>query len=129
MRKLILLFVLTPFFISSAVLGADDPSIQGKARTETQKSMVEHINTNTLDGKYIIYDPVSDKLRQLKFENLHKGIVKKGSFYVSCADFVDDSGNTYDLDFLVAEKNGEYIVFQALVHSINGKKRKYHLEK
>jgi|TARA_B110000495_G_scaffold192771_1_gene197293 hypothetical protein len=59
---------------------------------------------------------------------LHKGVVKKGPFYVSCADFVDAKGRAYDLDFLVAGKGETLRVLQALVHSVDGEKRPYHLE-
>jgi hypothetical protein len=111
------------------VFAGDDPSIKGETRTGVQKAMQEHIVQTTIGDRYIIYDAVAGDLKELKFEELHKGIVKKGEFYVSCADFVDAQGKKYDLDFLVAEKEGSLRVFQALVHSIDGKKRAYHLEK
>jgi hypothetical protein len=90
--------------------------------------MTSHITSNTYDGKYVIYDAVDGKLLKLDFKSLHKGIVKKGDFYVSCADFADNTGNLYDLDFLVGEKDGQFSVIQALVHSVNGNKRKYDVE-
>jgi hypothetical protein len=65
---------------------------------------------------------------QLKFLKLHEGIVKKGSFYVSCADFLDERGQKVDLDFLVIPDGDSLKTVQAVVHSIDGKKRKYHLE-
>ena len=78
-------------------------------------------------GKYIIFDAVTGNLLKLDFKDLHIGIVKKGDFYISCADFVDDNENKYDIDFLVAEKNGGFTVFQSIVHSVNGEKRIYHV--
>ncbi|NIS07390.1 MAG: hypothetical protein GWO07_01185 [Candidatus Dadabacteria bacterium] len=107
---------------------ADDPSIQGKPRDGSQTAMTNHINSNTFDGKYVIYDAVTGKLLKLDFKKLHAGLVKKGDFYVSCADFADTEGNKYDLDFLVGEKNDDYFVVQALVHKVNTDKRKYHIE-
>ena len=75
-----------------------------------------------------IYDAVGGKLLALKFAKLHEGVVKKGDFYVSCADFVDKKGTKVDLDFLVIKEGDNLQTIQALVHSLDGKKRKYHLE-
>jgi hypothetical protein len=124
------LSVFSLMFVSLSLIAfaGDDPSIQGKPRTESQTAMTSHITSNTYDGKYVIYDAVDGKLLKLDFKSLHKGIVKKGDFYVSCADFADNTGNLYDLDFLVGEKDGQFSVIQALVHSVNGNKRKYDVE-
>lgn len=129
MNKLIV-SIFTMMFISLSLIAyaGDDPSIQGKPRVESQKAMTNHIAANTYDGKYVIYDAVDGKLLTLDFKTLHTGLVKKGDFYVSCADFADSSGNLYDLDFLVGEKGEEFNVIQALVHSVNGNKRKYDVE-
>lgn len=119
------------FFIVALALpaaAADDPSIQGDLRVNINSAMSRHVEQNTLDGEYIIYDAVDGKLLTLDFKELHSGITKKGEFYVSCADFTDDSGAPYDIDFLVAEKDGQLRVFQAVVHSANGNKRQYHVE-
>jgi len=56
------------------------------------------------------------------------GYPKKGYFFVSCADFIDENGNKVDLDFLVIKDGENFKTIQAVVHSIDGKKRKYHLE-
>ncbi len=114
--------------MAAAGLAGDDPSIKGKTRTNLQKAMNQHIEHNTVKDKYVIYDAVAGELKKLDFAALHKGIVKKGDFYVSCADFVDAGGKKYDIDFLVVQKEDSFHVLQALVHSIDGKKRAYHLE-
>jgi hypothetical protein len=108
--------------------GADDPSITGDTRKGIQSAMTSHIQGNLFDGKYVVYDAVDGHLKKLKFDKVHEGIVKKGGFYVSCADFVDDQGKQYDLDLLVVEERGSFRVLETVVHSIDGKKRKYHLE-
>jgi hypothetical protein len=113
---------------STTVPAADDPSIKGETRTGVQAAMDQHIQSNVLKGKYIIYDSLTGKLHRLVLKGLHEGIVKKGEFYVSCADFTDQSGKMYDIDFLAAEKDSSFQVLQALVHSVEGKKRKYHVE-
>ena len=116
------------FGLCGVSFGADDPSIKGKTREGIQSAMKRHIDGNIVDGKYVIYDAVDGKLRKLKFDQVHEGIVKKADFYISCADFVDGGGNKYDLDLLVVERNGDFRVLETVVHSINGEKRKYHLE-
>ncbi len=65
---------------------------------------------------------------RLEFDSLHEGIVRKGDFYVSCADFVDQSGRKIDVDFLVLPDGDQLKATQGIVHSIDGDKRKYHLE-
>lgn len=114
--------------VSAVCFGADDPSIQGKTRKAIQSAMKSHIDENLIEGKYVVYDAIKGELKRLKFKRVHEGIVKKADFFVSCADFVDDRGNEYDLDLLVVEKDGTFRVLETLVHSINGNKRKYHLE-
>ena len=76
---------------------ADDPSIKGEVRTGVQSAMNDHVKENTLGEEYIIYDSGDGNVKGLTFKELHSGIVKKGDFYVSCADFTDSSGNLYNV--------------------------------
>jgi len=124
-----IVMLLTAFTFSGASFSADDPSIKGDLRKHVQQSMAGFIKEQTIDEHLYIYDAVKGKLLKLKLAELHSGIVKKGDFYVSCADFIDQNGNKVDIDFMVRESNNSLITTQALVHSINGKKRQYHLER
>lgn len=130
MKKQIITLIVTLLIplLSVNVFAGDDPSIQGQLRTDIGKAMQRFIAQNSVDNRFIIYDAVSGELMLLEFEKLHAGIVKKGNFYVSCADFMDGKGNKYDLDFLVGDTGTELTTLEAIVHSINGKKRVYHLE-
>ena len=83
------------------VSAADDPSIKGVLRENIKASMMSYIKGNMIDDTYILYDAVEGRLRNLKLDKLHDGIVKKGIFYVSCADFYDKEGKKIDVDFLV----------------------------
>lgn len=114
--------------LSGVSFGADDSSITGDTRTGIQSAMTHHIAGNLTDGKYVVYDAVTGELKKLTFERVHEGIVKKGDFYVSCADFIDEGGRKYDLDLLVSRKDGDFVILETVVHSIDGKKRPYHLE-
>ncbi len=126
-RKLALILSLSLIPVSS-VLAGDDPSIKGQLRTDIQNAMNEFIAHLTVDGTYRHYDPVDGRLLHLKEPNLHEGIVKKGEFYVSCADFIDQEGNSIDVDFLVLRDGDEVHAIQGIVHKVNAKKRPYHLE-
>ena len=134
MLRIILVFMMLAFTFDA--FGADDPSIKGEKRASIQKAMAEHIEENSVDGRYILYDAVDDKLLKLKLDGLHEGIVQKSDYYVSCADFVTATGQFYDLDFLVVEEGGKFKALQGVVHKVgkdeNGwlksGKRKYHLE-
>ncbi|HHJ80678.1 MAG TPA: hypothetical protein ENJ65_03500 [Candidatus Tenderia electrophaga] len=115
--------------LAFTVQAADDPSIKGELRKTIHDSMNSFIQQQNIDGRIYVYDAVAGKLLKLKLDELHSGIVKKGDFYVSCADFRDDNGGKVDIDFLVRPSGEQLVTTQALVHSIDGKKRKYHLEK
>ena len=114
--------------VSLPALAGNDPSIKGDLRSNIQQSMTKFIETNTVDGKIFLYDAAKGGLLKLTFDNLHSGIVKKGDFYVSCADFIDQNNRKVDIDFLVVPNGGGLVASQALIHAIDGNKRKYHLE-
>ncbi|MES9860472.1 MAG: hypothetical protein ABW157_07545 [Candidatus Thiodiazotropha sp. LLP2] len=116
------------FLSSTTLYAADDPSIIGDKRTKIQSAMSEMIDRSTVDGVYSLYDPVKGELHHLDLVELHDGIVKKGNYYVSCADFRNSEGKMLDLDFLVLEKDDGFIAIQAVIHKEGNKKRKYHLE-
>ena len=114
--------------LSSLAMAEDDPSTKGKLRQDIQTSLKSFIRSETIDGTFYLYDPVEGKLLRLKFDKLHEGIVRKGNFYVSCADFVDQNGRKVDVDILVRPSAGKLITTQAIVHAVNESKRQYHLE-
>lgn len=116
------------FLTTGLAFAGNDSSIKGELRKNITRSMETFIGDKTIGDTFYIYDTVKGELLNLKFKKLHKGIVKKGDFYVSCADFVDGEGTKFDLDFLVMPKDQSLTTIQAVVHSVDGKKRKYHLE-
>jgi len=105
-----------------------DSDMKDSVRKSIVNTMKDHIDSHSQDGLYSHFDPITGKLLSLKFKKLHKGIAKKGDFYVSCADFTDAKGTKVDLDFMVRNKGYYYYVNQALVHKIGKKTRPYHIE-
>ena len=128
MKKLNVLIGLLTIGLAQMVFAGDDPSIKGQQRLDINTAMGTHIQDSVINGQYIIFDARNGNLKKLTLKELHQGVVKKGDFYVSCADFVDAKGTFYDLDFLVAKKGSQYRVVQSLVHAVDGNKRKYHVE-
>ena len=114
--------------VGSIAYAGDDPSIKGDLRIGIQASMKNFIDAQTIKNTFYIYDPIDNKLLNLKLKELHPGIVKKGNFYASCADFTDPSDKIVDLDFLVIPTDHSLRTVQAVVHAVDGKKRPYHLE-
>lgn len=113
--------------ISSLVSASNDTSIKGELRTNIQNKMKQYITNQSIDKKLYVYDSVQNKLMELDFVELHTGIVKKGNFYVSCADFIDQDNKKVDLDFMVRPSGEVLITTQAIVHSVAGNKRTYHV--
>lgn len=126
--RMLLTILLSLGLATSIAHAADDPSIQGQLREDIHTSLKEFVERQTVDGVYRHYDPVAGKLLELKPGKIHAGIVKKGDFYVSCADFHDPQGEKLDLDFLVIDAGGELRTVQAIVHKVDGEKRPYDLE-
>ena len=127
LRKTAYLLCLS-LLVAPLALAGDDPSIRGQLRTDIQHAMQEFIAHRHVDGIYRHYDPVEGRLLHLKQPNLHAGIVKKGTYYVSCADFTDQDGRSIDIDYLVLDVGGEIRAVQGIVHKVDGEKRPYHLE-
>ncbi|MCU7931239.1 MAG: hypothetical protein KZQ90_10590 [Candidatus Thiodiazotropha sp. (ex Codakia rugifera)] len=114
--------------ICGAAFAADDASITGETRSKIQSAMSEMIERNTINNVYSHFDPIKGELHDLDLVRLHDGIVKKGNYYVSCADFRNSKGKMLDIDFLVIEKDDGFVATQAVIHKADNKKRKYHLE-
>ena len=115
-------------FTELYTFAGDDKNIKGELRKGIKSSMGEYIDGNTIDSKFKLFDPIEGKVLDLKLDHLHEGIVKKGDYYVSCADFVDQEGRKIDIDLFVLKDGKNLKTVQAIVHSVDGEKRKYHLE-
>jgi len=115
--------------IATTTYAADDPTIKDQLRLDIQSAMKIHITENQIKGSYVYFDTKTGKLLKLQLEELHSGIVSKGDFYVSCADFRSSQGDLYDIDFLVSGEREHLRVYQAIIHKSPEGKRKYHIEK
>ena len=59
---------------------ANDPSIKGESRKGIQQAMQAHLEDNSVNGLYTIYDAVTGKLLRLNFDKVHDGIVDDVGF-------------------------------------------------
>ena len=105
----------------------DDPSIRGMLRPQIWATMDDYLLAQMPDGTMRLYDPIEDRVLRLEISGWHEGIVRKGDFFVSHADFIDQDGRKLDVDLLVLQSGEDLQVTQAIVHKIDGAKRKYHL--
>ena len=103
-------------------------------KAKVQQAMKDYVNLHMSQSKLfpVIYQGKVLRLelaRSKKYpDGFHQGIKNKGSYYTSCADFVDPkTGKKYDIDFLVNKIKGKFAVVQPIVHSIDGKKNPYDL--
>ena len=120
--------ILITFAATFPTFAANDPSIKGNLRHNIIDSMNQYIQTQSIDKTMYVYDAVDGKLLKLTLDELHDGVVNKSGFYVSCADFKYQYGRNFDVDFLVRPAYKSLVTTQALIHSVNGNKRQYHLE-
>ena len=127
-QVLVTVISLSIMLTSPIAFAADDSSIKGALREKIKTSMMAYIETRMVNDTFFIFDAPEGRMLNLKFDKLHEGIVKKGNFYVSCADFFDKNGKKIDLDFLVVKDGDQLKTIQAVVHAVDGKKRKYQLE-
>ncbi|MDP6351473.1 MAG: hypothetical protein QF926_14805 [Alphaproteobacteria bacterium] len=128
MKRAVLLALAASLAFTANAFAADDPTIKGLLRANIKAAMARHFAQSQVNGKYLMYDAVEDKLLRLELDYLHDGVVTKGDYYVSCVDMRDANGVVYDLDLLVVDTGEQFRVLQSVVHKIAGEKRPYHLE-
>jgi len=114
------------------------PGRQAQARTSlrdpafreaVQAAMLEYIDATAKDGHNLIFDPIKGDFVPARFVKLHKNLsFIAGRFYVSCADFTDPEGHLIDIDYMVADHDGYFAVFQSVIHKRDGKMRDKHME-
>lgn len=98
-------------------------------REAVQSAMLEYIDATAVKGCHLIFDPVKGDYISAYFKKLHPNLsVVEDTFYVYCADFVDLDGNMVDVDYMVADSDGYWAVFQAVIHQRDGKLRETHME-
>ena len=82
------------------------------------------IDKSKATGTFDIYDPEAKTTRKLELIRVHERVGKTGNYYYSCADFKDtQTGQLFDLDLDVEDKNDRLSVVDVRIHKEDGKER------
>ena len=105
--------------------------VKAPSADDIRAAMKAYVDKKSQDtGTFDILDPETGKACKLKFERVHERLGKTGSYYYSCADFIDaDSGEKLDLDLDLEDKDGKLDVVDVRIHKVNGKERYTYDEK
>ena len=112
-------------FPEAAAASRTDPAF----REAVQAAMLEYIDAAKIKEYSLSFDPIKGDIGKARFKKLHNNLsLVADSFYVSCADYETEDGKLLDVDFMVAEQDGFYAVFQSVIHMRDGKLRGEHME-
>lgn len=121
---LIAMIVLTSV---SAFAATDNETLDAGTRDDILQVTRDYIDANTVGGIYRFYDVVTNDVVRLKFKKIHSGIRTTDDFFNSCANFENEDGVHYDMDFLLIQnEDGGYTVTQPYLHGIGKQQRPYH---
>jgi len=95
-------------FAAPSVALAD--KIDAETHIGLQIALEQHIKVNSATGYYRFEDISAQQSLELTLLHLHPVIYKIGGSYLMCADFLDDSGETVLLDFIIDRREMGYIV-------------------
>jgi hypothetical protein len=111
----------------AAYAATDNPTIDANTRDAVLQVTTDYIEANTVGGVYRFYDVVTNEFVRLNFKKLHSGIRTTGDFFNSCANFENEAGVHYDMDFLLIQKeDGSFAVTQPYVHGVGKQQRPFH---
>ena len=102
-------------------MSGNGDQIKGYLRKQVKETIKEYINSNTVDGRYLVFNEAQDITKRLYLKELHKTVTRSKGFFVNSADFTDEEGNRYSIDFIVAKRNNSLYVMNALMYFFNKK--------
>ena len=102
-----------------------EEKVTGEEAGKVRSSIESYVKQDSiLKGGFLIYDEKGNKVLNLKYDYVHKGVEKTESGeYFACVDFVDGDKNTYDIDVYVGKKGEEWDITKLVIHKVNGKDR------
>lgn len=84
-------------------------------KASIQASMQRHVDGQLVDGVLLFLDQKAGEVQRLHPVTAHPMILTMGDHYVLCFDFRDDSGKNVPVDYYMARRDGEYVVFHTAV--------------
>ncbi|VAW13428.1 hypothetical protein MNBD_BACTEROID05-566 [hydrothermal vent metagenome] len=93
-------------------------------KDDIRNTMTAYVASQTAQGggTFNVNDPDTGKTLKLTMLKVHERIGKTGDYYYSCADFKDASGQGWDLDLDVENKDGMLSVVDVRVHKEDGER-------
>jgi hypothetical protein len=80
-----------------------DPNIKGQIKKEIKKTVQGYIHFNHQDGSHVLVDDIMGVTQKLQLTQLFQSISRNKGNYVNRADFTDERGRHYTLEFLIAK--------------------------
>jgi hypothetical protein len=80
-------------------------------KVSLQAAMQRHIDRTAIDGAYLHLNGATGEIRRLYPVAAHPAIMRVGEYFVLCADFLDEAGEKVNVDFYLAPRGSEYVVF------------------
>lgn len=98
-----------------AVPGAFASDQNLSTKVALQAAMQRHVDASLVDGAILYLDTDSGEVRKMHPVTAHPIILTMGDHYVLCFDFRDDAGKNLHIDYYMAQRGNEYVVFHTAV--------------
>ncbi len=99
--------------LSWQAFAAPDARTSEKIRLQT--AMQKHIQDRLVDGAYLHMDERTGTVRKLVPDAPHPMIFSMGPYYVLCSHFRDERGKEVNVDFYIARREKDFVVFRSEV--------------
>ena len=80
-----------------------------------QAFMQRHVDDKLIDGALLYLNQETDEVQRLHPVTAHPMILTMDEHYVLCFDFRDDSGKAVPVDYYIALRDSEYVVFHTSI--------------
>lgn len=80
-----------------------------------QAAMQRHVDRVSVDGAVLYLDQATGETHMLHPVTAHPMILSYGEHFVLCFDFRDDAGKNVPIDYYMARKNTDFVVFHTAV--------------
>ncbi len=84
-------------------------------KASIQASMQRHVDGKLVDGALLYLDQKSGEVHRLHPVTAHPVILTMGDHYVLCFDFRNDDGKNVSVDYYMARRNSDYVVFHTAI--------------
>jgi hypothetical protein len=110
---------LASVFVVLAALGmfpADGSAMTVGEKAAIQAAMQRFIDNQSVGGVYLYLDAKAGEVRGISPVTTHPMIMRMGEHFVLCFTFRDAAGSDVNVDFYLARKGDEYVVFHTAVN-------------